>query len=112
MARGLTPYLGLGTPQTAARAGEGASPRWERDPAVLWRFGPELVVFLAPDSVAPTSLSGTGVALWAALDQPRTVRELAARLAAEFGADPDVVESDIEPVVANLAAIGVLRPLT
>jgi hypothetical protein len=86
-------------------------PRWERDPRVLWRFGPGLVVLLGPDDVAPTSLRGTGVALWAALDQPRTVRELAARLAAEFGADADVVESDIEPVIASLAATRALRPV-
>jgi hypothetical protein len=111
MARGWTPYLGLGTPRTVARAAGCALPRWERDPRVLWRFGPGLVVLLARDSVAPTSLSGTGVALWAALDEPRTIRQLAARLAAEFGADLDVVESDIEPVVASLAAIGALRSL-
>src|SRR5437899_991680 len=101
MTREATSYRGRGTPRTAPPAAGRALPRWERDPRVLWRCGPGFVVLLGPDDVTPTSLRGTGVALWAALDQARTVPDVAARLAAEFDADPKVVQSDVEPIIAS-----------
>jgi hypothetical protein len=93
-------------PPAAAR---GAVARWARDERVLWRLGPGFVVLLAPGDAAPISLRGTGVALWAALDRPRTVPEVVAQLAGEFDADPDVVRPDIEPVIARLAEAGAIR---
>jgi hypothetical protein len=66
-------------------------------------------VLLGPDADDPVILRGTGVALWAALDRPQSIQELAARLAAEFDADPASVRSDIEPVIARLSDAGVLR---
>jgi hypothetical protein len=83
--------------------------RWERDERVLWRRGPGWVVLLCSGSEAPISVRGAGVALWAALDRPRSLAELARHLAAEFAADSAIVRRDIEPVVATLAASGAVR---
>ena len=87
-----------------------ALPRWGRDERTLWRGGPgSFVVVLGPADAEPRSLRGTGAALWATLDRPRTVEEIATRLATEFDADPDVVRSDVEPVIAQLADVGAIR---
>lgn len=64
---------------------------------------------LAPDDTTPTSLRGTGVALWSALEQPGTLADLAERLAVEFRADPEAVRTDLEPVIDRLADAGVIR---
>jgi hypothetical protein len=85
--------------------------RWERDDRVLWRSGPDFVVLLCPGSAAPLSLRGTGVALWAAFDQPRSLREIAERLSSEFGADDESVRSDVAPVIERLVEAGALRPV-
>ena len=70
------------------------------------------MVLLPPNGDEPIVLRGTGVALWQALDQARNTEELANRLAAEFHADPVAVRSDIEPVIARLGAVGVLRAVS
>jgi len=96
---------------TVSSSMSGPSPRrWRRDERTLWRVGPgSVVVVLGPHDATPRSLRDTGAALWAALDRPRSVHEVAARLAAEFDADPDVVRRDVEPVVAQLVETGALR---
>ena len=86
--------------------------RWERDERTLSRAAPGFVVLLPPNGDEPIVLRGTGVALWQALDQARNTEELANRLAAEFHADPVAVRSDIEPVIARLEAVGVLRAVS
>jgi hypothetical protein len=86
-------------------------PRWERDERTLWRQAPGSVVLLAPHDGEPTVLRTTGVALWAALDRPRTVPEIVSLLAAEFDAVPEVVRRDVEPVIARLAESGALRTI-
>jgi Coenzyme PQQ synthesis protein D (PqqD) len=82
---------------------------WERDERTLSRSTPDVVVLLGPEGRDSIVLRGTGVALWGALDPPASTEDLAARLAKEFGTDLAAVRSDIEPVVAQLAAAGVLR---
>jgi hypothetical protein len=89
--------------------GGAVGPRWERDERVLWRRGPGSVVLLCPGSEAPISMRGTGLALWAALERPRSLAELARYLAAEYATDAAIVQRDIEPVVATLAASGAVR---
>jgi len=84
--------------------------RWRRDERTLWRAGPgAVVVLLGPRDTGPRSLRGTGAALWSALDgPPRSVQEVAGRLATEFRADPDAVRRDVDPIIAELARVGVL----
>jgi Coenzyme PQQ synthesis protein D (PqqD) len=86
--------------------------RWERDSRTLSRSAPGIVVLLGPTGSDPIVLRGTGVALWAALERPQSTDEVAARLATGFVTDPDAVRSDIEPVLAQLSAAGVLRAVS
>jgi Coenzyme PQQ synthesis protein D (PqqD) len=88
---------------------ERAAHPWRRDAHTLSRLAPGRVVLLGPDGDDPIVLLGTGVALWRALDRPQSTDELAISLAKEFDASPDAVRSDIEPVLAELSAAGVVR---
>jgi Coenzyme PQQ synthesis protein D (PqqD) len=89
-----------------------ADVRWRRDERTLFRAAPGVVVLLGPDVGDPIALRGTGVALWEVLDRPQSTEELAKRLAADFTGDTATVRSDIEPVIAQLAAVGVLRAVS
>jgi hypothetical protein len=85
------------------------APRWQRDERVLWRRAPDLVVVVAPGTAPATALRGTGASLWDALETPATVDQLVDTLVADFDGDPGDVRRDIEPVIAELAGLGVLR---
>ncbi len=78
--------------------------RWCQAPQVLTRRLPDGVMLCATsgDADEPISLLGTGAALWAELDEPSTLDELAARLAERFEADPAQVARDLEPTVREL----------
>jgi hypothetical protein len=77
---------------------------------VLWRAGAFGVVLGVPGG-EPVTLTGTGRALWDALARPVTRTELAAELAGVFAADPAVVRTDIEPVLAELGRVGAIEEL-
>jgi Coenzyme PQQ synthesis protein D (PqqD) len=83
--------------------------RWERDDRTLTRSAPGVVVVLGPGDGDPICLRGTGVALWEALGRPQSTEDLSARLASAFDAGRAEVRADVEPVIAQLAAAGVLR---
>ncbi len=53
-------------------------------------------------------VAGTGLALWDRLDEPISVRDLAADLAATFSADLGTVETDVVEAVAELAGRGLV----
>jgi hypothetical protein len=74
---------------------------------VLWREG-EFGVVVLGDTCGPHTLEGTGRALWRFLGVPIAVDDLADGLAAEFGVDRERIVSDIAPVLAELARIGVI----
>jgi hypothetical protein len=86
--------------------------RLARDSRVLFRTSRHFVVVLGPGVVDPVVLRGTGIALWAALDQPRSLQALADSLAATFDADPVDVRADIAPVIERLCDAAVLRVVT
>ena len=80
--------------------------RYCRSPHVLWRRSLDAVVLLplgpALDDRAlaggePLAIGGSGPAVWALLTEARTADEMAARLAANHGADPVVVAADLAP---------------
>jgi hypothetical protein len=52
------------------------------------------------------TLTGSGVSVWALLDEARTVGDLAADLAAIYDADPSQIATDIEPLLTELARSG------
>jgi hypothetical protein len=80
-----------------------------RAAGALWRAGDFGVVVLGTRRSDPLTLAGTGVAIWDALAEPRSRPELARELAARFAADPARVASDVEPVLDELVASGVLE---
>jgi hypothetical protein len=96
----------MGAPASLHRSGT----RLVRAPEVLWRAGAFGVVLAVPGR-EPLTLAGTGRALWDALAEPVTPADLVAGLADAFGADPEVVAADIEPVLAELGRVGALEEL-
>jgi hypothetical protein len=57
----------------------------------------------------PVTLAGTGVAIWDALERPRSLDDLAGTLATMFAIDIDRVRCDLTPVLDDLVARGVLE---
>jgi len=49
------------------------------------------------------TMNETGRAIWSRLDGKKSLREIAAELAAEFNAAPDVVERDMLELITELA---------
>jgi hypothetical protein len=83
--------------------------RWCRAPGVLWRRSLDAVLVFGPGADGPRTLTGTGTELWDLLAAPITVEELVGSLAVRHGADGNVVEADLVPVLAELATLGVLE---
>ncbi len=75
---------------------------------MLWRDGEFGVVILAPGASEPRTLTGSGRALWRALERPVTAADLAAALADGFGVDPALVAVDIAPVLEELFRIAAI----
>ena len=76
---------------------------------VLWRATIDGVLIRPLGAPALTKLAGTGRALWAALDEPATFDDVCARLAAAHDAEVAAVAADLEPVIDDLVARGVLE---
>lgn len=75
---------------------------------VLWRTVIDGVLILSRGADEPVLLTGSGVALWSALDQPASLADVVHRLARDHQTDRATVESDLAPVVADLVDRGVL----
>ena len=75
---------------------------------VLWRTVLDGVLIRRRGDDHLILLTGSGVALWRALDQPARLVDLAERLAHDHQIDAVTVVSDMEPVVADLVERGVL----
>lgn len=54
-------------------------------------------------------LNPVGVAVWEAIETPRTLGALVTQLAAEFGVAGDVVRRDVRTFLETLSARGLLR---
>jgi hypothetical protein len=83
-------------------AGDGTLLRYRRRPDVLWRRGVHRILALAVDGQAITELTGTGVALWDALEDAATEAELAIVLATQFEADLASVTRDLGAALEDL----------
>jgi hypothetical protein len=79
---------------------------------VLFRNLPDGVILLSIGGGDPLFLSGPGALLWNLLAEPTGVEEAAETLAEAHQADPETVRADIEPVIAELARLGVVRAST
>ena len=80
--------------------------RYRRRADALWRRSLDAVVILPAGSREPLTVAGTGPEVWDLLADARTLPDLAATLGAAHGADPAVVEQDLEPIVAALVEAG------
>ena len=69
---------------------------------VLWRHAADSVLVRRPGGDEVLKLTGSGVALWDALEGPVTFAELCGDLAADHGADAELVRTDIIPVIEDL----------
>lgn len=65
-------------------------------------------VVLSPSDLRYHSLNATASALWAHLEQPRTVTQLVEAMLEEFDVDPDTCRADVEAGLDQLAAIGLV----
>lgn len=72
-----------------------------RGPA-LWRSTIDAVLVRVIDGDDVVRLGGSGVPLWAALDEPRTFAEVCDHLASAFGVEAAQVAADLEPVIDDL----------
>lgn len=79
---------------------------------VLWRRTFDRSVLLLPTSGEFVILKATGCDLWAALEDPGSVAQLAERLAAAYGAPIEQIASDIAPVIEELTRCGAVAVST
>jgi hypothetical protein len=83
--------------------------RYRRATGVVWRQA-HGSVFVLPDARGDVVvLTGTGEQLWWLLADPMTIDQAAHRLADIYGVSDAAVSRDVAPVVADLAARGVLE---
>lgn len=80
-----------------------------RSPSVLWRRMQGAVLLLRPGEQEVVELAGSGVALWEALETPRTDDDLVGELARRYGTDVATVGPDTMAAVEDLLDRGVLR---
>ena len=83
--------------------------RWRRRPDVLWRRSLDAVVLLPAAADDVITLAGTGPAVWEVLAEWRTVDDVVGIMAAAYGTSPEVVATDLAPLLADLEAKGVLQ---
>lgn len=84
---------------------------WFRcSPQVLQRTIPGIAVLLLvdPDDDVVV-LAGTGMALWQELTSPRTLEDVALRLAARYGTQPDLVRESLDSTLELLLAHRVVQ---
>ena len=80
-----------------------------RAPAASWQRVDGETVVLQAEAGELVGLNGVGGRAWELLDGELTVEEVAARLAAEFGADPERVLADVRAFVEELLAARLLE---
>lgn len=79
-----------------------------RNPDVLQQDLDGEVLLLLPEGSKVLHLNDSASALWLALDEPRTLDEVAALLAETYAADPDVIRADLLALLPDLQARGAL----
>jgi hypothetical protein len=73
---------------------------------VLWRRTYDRVVILMPASGEVVTLQATACDLWAVLEEPGSLGEVANRLAALYDAPFEQIASDVAPVLEELKRRG------
>jgi Coenzyme PQQ synthesis protein D (PqqD) len=75
---------------------------------VLWRRTHDRVIVLVRSNGELIALKATGCALWAALEEPGSVGQIAARLAGAYGESVEQIAADIKPTIGELRRLGVV----
>ncbi len=75
---------------------------------VLWRRTYDRVIVRVGSKGELVTLKATGCALWAALGEPGSVGQLAARLGGAYGASVEEIAADIAPAIEELRRLGVV----
>jgi hypothetical protein len=83
--------------------------RWRRRGDVTWRISMDRLIVAAAGARNPVTVHGSAAAVWALLDRPRSLAELAEQLGDRFGVAPAAIAADLAPTLADLAALGVLE---
>jgi hypothetical protein len=66
------------------------------------------VIILGLDDSMYYGLSGTGARIWELLQTPRTIADIVTTIAGEFEVEPGRVEADLEVLLADLQARGLI----
>ena len=83
--------------------------RLRRSPHVLWRSVGAEVILAEPGRTDFELLSGSGGAVWRALDDPLTLPELIEALATEHGVEAGAIDGDVRQLVGTLSARGLVE---
>lgn len=69
---------------------------------LLWRETFDRVLVVVPDSDEVLAISDTGVPIWHQLAEPRSLVEVASRVARMYDAAPELILEGIGPLVEEL----------
>ena len=83
----------------------GEARRYQRRPELLTRQAPGFVALARVDGTS-VRLPGSGAAVWALLDEPRSVAEVGEALTSTYDADAAQIAADVEPLLEQLAESG------
>ena len=87
----------------------GRAARYRRSPDALSRSVASEVLVCLPDWDEIDRLSTSGAAVWRSLARPRTVAELTAEVAGEYGVRTEAVRNDIRGFVELLVKRGLVE---
>jgi hypothetical protein len=73
------------------------------------RLSEEELVLLGPDSERYVGLDPVGADIWAALETPRSLSQIAAALAEIYDAPPALIAADIAPMLHRLEGEGLVE---
>lgn len=85
--------------------------RYRRSPDVLWRSTPR-GLWLRPLGGETLTVAAPGDAVWVLLDEATTLEELVGALTDHFGESAARIRGDVETLLADLVARGVLQVLS
>ena len=81
---------------------------YRRNPEVLSRRHADGVLLLCPGAESPLFLAGSAPVVWALLERPASLDQLAGDLAEVYGRPTGDLVADLKPLLENLMIVGAL----